>query len=77
MTAQRDTEARLLNVGDAAAYVGVSASSLRNWANQGLLPVYRTPGGQRRFTREDLDGFMHSMREQPLAGRRALHAIAG
>jgi excisionase family DNA binding protein len=56
-------EARLLNVGRAAAYLGVSAASLRKWSNEGLVPVYRTPGGQRRFAISDLDEFMQSMRE--------------
>jgi excisionase family DNA binding protein len=56
---------RLLNVGQAADYVGVSAASLRNWSNQGLVPVYRTPGGQRRFSTDDLDEFMRSMRQPP------------
>ena len=59
-------ESRLLNVGQAAGYVGVSAASLRNWSNRGLVPVYRTPGGQRRFSIKDLDEFMRSMR-QPAA----------
>jgi excisionase family DNA binding protein len=54
---------RLLNVGEAAAYLGVSAASLRNWSNQGLVPVYRTPGGQRRYVIADLDTFVESMRE--------------
>ena len=40
-----------MNVGQAAAYLGVSAASLRSWSNQGLVPVYRTPGGQRRSRR--------------------------
>jgi excisionase family DNA binding protein len=52
-----------MNVGQAATYLGVSAASLRNWSNRGLVPVYRTPGGQRRYDATDLDGFMHSMRE--------------
>ncbi|TMK71522.1 MAG: helix-turn-helix domain-containing protein [Actinobacteria bacterium] len=56
-------ESRLLNVGQAAGYVGVSAASLRNWSNRGLVPVYRTPGGQRRFSIKDLDEFMRSMRQ--------------
>jgi excisionase family DNA binding protein len=56
-------EIRLLNVGRAATYLGVSAASLRKWSNDGLVPVYRTPGGQRRFAVEDLDEFMQSMRE--------------
>jgi excisionase family DNA binding protein len=54
---------RFLNVGEAAAYVGVSAASLRKWSNEGFVPVYRTPGGQRRFVRGDLDDFMRGMRE--------------
>jgi excisionase family DNA binding protein len=56
-------EARLLNVGRAAAYLGVSAASLRKWSNEGLVPVYRTPGGQRRYSVDHLDEFMSSMRE--------------
>lgn len=63
---------RLLNVGRAATYLGVSAASLRKWSNDGLVPVYRTPGGQRRFAVEDLDDFMRSMREP---GRHAVPRV--
>ena len=59
---------RLLNVGQAAARLGVSAASLRKWSNQGLVPVYRTPGGQRRYSPDDLDEFISSLR-QPALGR--------
>jgi excisionase family DNA binding protein len=76
--------ARLLNVGQAADYVGVSAASLRKWSNDGLVAVYRTPGGQRRYHREDLDRFMSSMREAspgdhavPRLGRGSATAIHG
>jgi len=41
---------KLLTVGRAAAYLGVSAATLRTWSNRGLVPVYRTPGQQRRFS---------------------------
>ena len=53
---------RLLNVGEAATYLGVSAASLRSWSDRGLVPSYRTPGGQRRYSRDDLDRFIESMR---------------
>jgi excisionase family DNA binding protein len=53
---------RLLTVGQAAAYVGVSPASLRKWANDGRVHAYRTPGGQRRFSVDDLDDFVRSMR---------------
>ena len=76
--------ARLLNVGQAAEYVGVSAASLRKWSNEGLVTVYRTPGGQRRYSREDLDVFMSSMREAapgdvavPRLGRGSVSALRG
>jgi excisionase family DNA binding protein len=59
---------KFMNVGQAAAYLGVSAASLRNWSNRGLVPVYRTPGGQRRYDATDLDEFMHSMREPVASG---------
>lgn len=67
-----EDDIKLLNVGRAASYLGVSAASLRKWSNEGLVPVYRTPGGQRRFAVEDLDEFMRSMREP---GRHAVHRV--
>ena len=60
---ETEATARLLNVGQAAEYLGVSAASLRKWSNDGLVATYRTPGGQRRYARDDLDSFIDSMRE--------------
>jgi excisionase family DNA binding protein len=55
----------------AARYLGISLATLRRWADAGHLAYYRTPGGQRRFSREQLDGFMASM-HQPQAVTGAL-----
>jgi excisionase family DNA binding protein len=66
MTVMQQVGPRFMNVGGAAEYVGVSAASLRKWSDEGILPVYRTPGGQRRFAQADLDDFMRAMR-QPAA----------
>lgn len=41
---------KTLNVSEAARELGVSAATLRDWTNRGLVPYLRTPGGQRRFT---------------------------
>ena len=41
----------------AARYLGISLATIRRWADAGHLSCYRTPGGQRRFSREQLDGF--------------------
>jgi excisionase family DNA binding protein len=56
-----------MNVSEAAEFLGVSAASLRKWSDQGLVPVYRTPGGQRRYAPDDLEQFLASMR-QPSPG---------
>jgi excisionase family DNA binding protein len=45
----------------AARYLGVSLATIRRWADAGHLSCYRTPGGQRRFSREQLDGFVASL----------------
>jgi DNA repair protein RadD len=68
MTMLEEGIPRFLNVGEAAAYVGVSAASLRKWSNEGFVPVYRTPGGQRRFARGDLDEFLRTMRDGAAGG---------
>jgi excisionase family DNA binding protein len=46
----------------AARYLGVSLATIRRWADAGHLGCYRTPGGQRRFSREQLDGFVGSLK---------------
>jgi DNA repair protein RadD len=45
----------------AARYVGVSLATVRRWTDAGHINCYRTPGGQRRFSRAQLDDFIASM----------------
>jgi excisionase family DNA binding protein len=40
---------RLLSRGAVARLFGVSASTVTRWAQRGLLPAVRTPGGHYRF----------------------------
>jgi excisionase family DNA binding protein len=71
---------RFLNVSEAADFLGVSAASLRKWSDQGLVPVYRTPGGQRRYSPADLEEFLDSMRQPAASGavpRYGRNAIGG
>jgi excisionase family DNA binding protein len=70
---------RFLNVGQAASYLGVSPASLRKWSDDGRVPVYRTPGGQRRYSVLDLDAFMESMRQpapSDVATARAVRVLS-
>ena len=46
---------------EAARYLGVSLATVRRWSNAGHLAGYRTPGGQRRFSRAQLDQFLASL----------------
>ena len=64
-------ETAFVNVGKAAAYLGVSPASLRQWSDEGLVRVYRTPGGQRRYRLADLEAFIASLEESPRIERRA------
>ena len=67
MTATTEAAARrsLTELGftssQAASYLGVSLATVRRWSNDGHLHGYRTPGGQRRFSRDQLDAFLHSL----------------
>lgn len=44
-----------LSLGEAAETLGVHPSTVRSWADQGLLPAHRTPGGHRRFRKQDVE----------------------
>jgi excisionase family DNA binding protein len=45
----------------AARYLGVSLATVRRWTDAGHISCYRTPGGQRRFSRDQLDRFITSL----------------
>jgi excisionase family DNA binding protein len=62
----------------AAVYLGVSLATIRRWTDAGHISCYRTPGGQRRFSREQLDGFITSMQsDTPDRGRAHAGAARG
>lgn len=46
--------ATYLSLSAASKLLGVHASTLRRWADEGAVPVYITPGGHRRFARADI-----------------------
>jgi excisionase family DNA binding protein len=51
-----------LTASQAAHRLGVSISTVRRWSDAGHLAGYRTPGGQRRFSEQQLDAFLDSLR---------------
>src|SRR5689334_2244956 len=48
----------LLSTHDAAALAGVGTTSVKRWADEGVLPCHKTAGGHRRFERAVLERFL-------------------
>lgn len=51
-----------LTLSEVSKLLGIHTSTVRNWADQGVLPVHRTQGGHRRFMRSELELWMQSQR---------------
>jgi excisionase family DNA binding protein len=52
-----------LSLSEVSRILGVHPSTVRNWSDQGYLPVHRTKGGHRRFRRGEVELWMQSQRE--------------
>lgn len=57
---------RLLTVAQAAERLGVSPQTVRRWADEGLIPMARTPTGHRRFDADHIEAVAESMVPRPL-----------
>lgn len=53
-----------LNLSEASRLLGVHPSTVRNWADQGSLPVHRTQGGHRRFKRSEVELWLQAQRAE-------------
>ena len=58
-----------LSLRDACRLLDVSNTTLRQWADNGYIRVYRTPGGHRRFLRDDVDSFANAPEQAQEQGR--------
>lgn len=54
------TKKSLLTPSEAAELLHVAPTTIRHWAQNGRLPFITTPGGHRRFTRENVLSLMSS-----------------
>lgn len=52
-----------MSIGRAAELLDCHQETLRRWAKAGRLPVYRTPGNQRRFKLADISAVMAGQQE--------------
>ena len=69
---QRQDNTQWLSLRDACGLLQVNQTTLRQWADQGHLRVYRTPGGHRRFSREDVLALTQRATLATEPGRQAL-----
>ena len=53
-----------LSTSQAARELGVSLGTVRRWADMGYLRAYRTPGGQRRFSEDQIEVFVRSLEQR-------------
>jgi excisionase family DNA binding protein len=69
------TGGRWLTIQEACAFLGVDQSTLRRWSDSGKVPVFRTPGGHRRYAEADLRALVGEgprRQERPRVTRQAL-----
>lgn len=57
-----------LTTGQVAAIFGVTTTTVKRWADKGLLPHFRTPGAHYRFRRSDVEAFKASTTTEVAAG---------
>jgi excisionase family DNA binding protein len=51
-----------LTVRDVARALGVSKQTVRRWSDSGILKGYMTPGGQRRFSQQDVKDLLEKLK---------------
>ena len=54
-----------LSLQGAANILGVHPSTVRLWSDKGILPVYRTSGGHRRYRRVEVEMWAEHARREP------------
>ena len=59
---------RWLSLGEACRLLDVNEATLRQWADNGHVPVYRTPGGHRRFRSSDVTALTSPLSTRPQPG---------
>ena len=64
-----------LTTSEVAYMLGVSATSVRDWTNSGLLQSSKTLGGHRRYLREDIESFASKNMGKPLISKSMLKIL--
>ena len=67
---------RWITLGQACKLLGVNESTLRRWADAGHVRSFRTPGGHRRFSEDDLRVLMAGQMPAPSEPYNAISSMA-
>lgn len=49
---------KLLRIGEVAALFRVTPAAVRDWEKAGKITAFRTPGGQRRYRRAEIEALL-------------------
>ncbi len=66
----------LVGISEASQLLGVSEATLRQWTDDGSIKAFVTPGGHRRYSPEELEGFLNS-RANLLGVKDLVNELAG
>lgn len=71
-----DQGSDILGAGEVAAAFGVTTKSVGRWADEGLIPSFRTPGGTRRFRRGEVERALRELSNTPRTAEQPSDAEA-
>lgn len=71
-----NTAPQWLALKEASDFLGVHFTTLRTWADNGDIPVFRTPGGHRRFSLDDLRRFLAQRSQLATADEHGIVGVA-
>lgn len=63
-----------VSLGEASRLLGMSEATLRRWSDRGLVSVFTTPGGHRRFSRSSLGSLLPTTDGRPHLTRLGVSA---
>ena len=68
-------EKNVFTTKEAAKYLGISTATIYRMEKQGLISSLRTPGGQRRFNRENIEKYLRESQnfEAPQKSKQILN----
>src|ERR687894_1177 len=61
MADRGDVQTQWLTLSEASRMLGMHPATLRQWSDEGKLAAFRTPGGHRRFSRDEIERLLHIM----------------